>query len=333
MRKLQKIGESLFVSLPKTWVRQMQLNRGDTVELLEQQDGSIVVYPKPKEDTIEQTTLNVAVNESLRSLSRRVRGAFVDGFDIIVLKAIDKFTGEQQDSIREITNSLFGLEIIEVTSNLIRVQCLLTKSMPIEETIQRIHSIVKSMLRETFSALKERNPKAVKSVINRTDDVRRLSFVVHRLLRSPLLFPTTRTQETKPIDSVDFLRVIDKITEISRSVRKIAESVSQLEQPIPDAVLEPLLNTCVKVLNTYDWSIQALMSKDVSLANRALDEELEPEFDVFWDFLSELEEKTEITAPVFSCGHRILDNLKQISIYTQEIAEIAIDRAEEYEQK
>lgn len=309
----------------------MQLNRGDTVEVIEQQDGAIVVYPTVKEDTVEQMTLNVHVNESLRSLSRRIRGAFVDGFDIIRLTATDKFTGEQQDSIREIAHSLFGLEIIEVTSNLIRIQCLLTRSLPIEETIQRIHSIVKSMLSETFSALKERNPKAVKGVINRTTDVRRLSFVVHRLLRSPILFPTKRTQKTKPIDSMDFLRVIDKVTEISRSAGKIAENVSTLKQPIPDSVLEPLLGTGVKVLDTYDWSIQALMSKDVPLANRILDEKLETEFDVFWDFLSKLEEKTEISAPVFSCAHRILDNLKQISTYTLEIAETAIDRAEEHE--
>jgi len=303
----------------------MQLNQGNTVELVERQDGSIAVYPGIKE-TVEQTTLHVNLNEPTRSVRRRVTGAYVDGFDVIKLKGEDKFTDEQQDVIRETAEVLFGLEIVEVTSNLVTIQCLLTKTLPIERTIQRIHSIIKSMFNETFSALKERNTKAVKGIIKRTSDVKRLSLVIHRLLRSSTLFSTKRIPETKPIDTVDFLRVIDKITEVSRSVRKIAESVSILEQPFSDSVLEPLLKTYTQVLSIYDSSIQALMFNDASLANSVLDEKLD--FDSLWNLLLKLEGKT-IPAPAFSCVHRIADNLKQIYVYALEIAEIAIDRAEE----
>lgn len=249
------------------------------------------------------------------------------------MKAVNKFTDEQQNAIREITEALFGLEIIEVTSNLITIQCLLTKTLPIERTIQRIHSIIKSMFSETILALKEGKPEAAKGVIKRTRDVKRLSLVVHRLLRSLVLFPTERTPEMKPIDSVDFLRVIDKITEVSGSVKKIAESVITWGQSFPNSVFEPLLKTCAKVMDLYDWSMQALMSKDVPLANRVLDEKLELNFDDLWGLLLKTEEETEISGPIFSYIHRIIDNLKQIYTYTLEIAEIAIDRAEELSEK
>lgn len=331
-RKLQKIGESLFVSLPKSWAEKMQITRGNTVTLVEQLDGSIALYPEVKEDIPRQITLNVDVNESERSLRRRIVGAYVDGFDVIKLEATDKFTEKQQDVIRNITEALFGLEIIEITSNLITIQCLLTKTLPIEKTIWRIHSIIKSMFSETVLALKERNPKAAKGVIKRTRDVKRLSLVVHRLLRSLILFPTKRMPEIKPIDSVDFLRVIDKITESSGSVKKIAESVMMWGQS-PHFILEPLLKICVKVLDLYDWSMQALMSKDVPLANRVLDGKLELDFDNLWDLLMKAEENKEISGSMFSYVHRILDNLKQIHIYALEIAEIAIDRAEEFYEK
>ncbi|MFQ6095266.1 MAG: AbrB/MazE/SpoVT family DNA-binding domain-containing protein [Candidatus Bathyarchaeia archaeon] len=332
-RKIQKIGESLFVSLPKAWVERMQLNRGDAVRLVEHPDGSIAIYPEIKKEDLKQITLDVDIEESTRSLRRRITGAYVDGFDIIKLKAANTFTAEQQNAIREITEALFGLETIQVTSNSITIQCLLTKMLPIENTIQTIHTIIKSMFSETISALRERNPEAAKGVIMRTRDVKRLSLVVHRLLRSLVLFPTERTTEMKPIDSVDFLRVIDRITEISGNVKKIAGSIIAQERSFPNSILEPLLKASVKVLNLYDWSIQALMSKDVWLANRVLDEKLERDFDGLWDLLLKAEEKAEISGPIFSYVHRIIDNLRQIYIYTLEMAEIAIDRAEELSEK
>ena len=75
--------------------------------------------------------------------------------------------------------------------------------------------------------------------------------------------------------------------------------------------------------------MQALMSKDISLANRVLDENLQPDFDDLWNLLLKAEQKAKISAPTFSHIHRIMDNLEQIEVYSQEIAEIAIDRAEE----
>ena len=326
-RKLQKIGESLFVSLPKAWVRRVNLRQGDAVKLVEQADGSIAVYPETKEKNVEQTVLKVAPEESIRSLRRRITGAYVDGFDIIKLEAVENFTSEQYDAIREITEALFGLEIIEVTSNSITIQCLLTKTLPIERAIQRIHSIIRSMFSETISALRERKPETAKDVVKRIRDVKRLSLVVHRLLRGLILFPAE--QALKPIDSVDFLRVIDKIMEVSGAVRKIAESIIPREEKVPNYLLKPLLEVSSKVLELYDWSMQALMSKDVPLANRVLDEKLEPSFDDLWEMLQEAEDKTEISGLTFSYIHRIIDNLKQIHIYSLEIAEIAIDRAEE----
>lgn len=328
-RRLQRIGQSLFVSLPKAWVKQMQLSRGDTVVLVKQLDGSVALYPQAREETPKQITLGAELDESTRSLRRRITGAYVDGFDLIKLVSAVKFTDEQQDAIREITKDLFGLEIVELSSDSITIQCLLAKTLPIESMIQRIHTTTRSMFGETILSLREGNAKVAESVIKRTRDVKRLSLVVHRLLRSLILFPTERIQEMEPMDSVDFLRVIDRITEISGGVRKIAESVLTWEQSYSDSVLEKLLRTCSKAMNLYDWSMQALMSKDISLANRVLDENLQPDFDDLWNLLLKAEQKARISAPTFSHIHRIMDNLEQIEVYSQEIAEIAIDRAEE----
>lgn len=324
-RKLQEIGKTLYVSLPKRWTRKMQLKRGDAVTLIQQSDGSVIIYPEFKEESSMQIIL-VDAKESRQSLRRRITGAYVDGFDIIQLKAKEKLTEEQHNIVREITEDLFGLEVIEIASNLVTIQCLLTKTLPIERTVQRIHNIIKSMFSETISALKEREINLARGVAKRMRDVERLSLVTHRLLRSQILHPTERSREMSPIDQVDYLRALHGITEIAESVKKIAESVVLSEQAPPRSISEPMRETCAHVRNLYDWSIQALTSKDVSLANRVLDGK--PGFENLWEFCVRAEENSEISSLTFSHAHRIIDNLKQVYAYAVEIAEIAIDRAE-----
>jgi len=332
-RKLQKIGESFFVSLPKSWIERNSLSRGDTVTLIENQDGTLSLYGESRKKELKETTLTVEKNESIRSLRRRLTGAYVDGFDLIRLKTEDEFSDEQQDAIREITEGLFGLEIVELSSKQIIIQCLLTKTLPIERMINGIHNTIKSMFSETISALEDKRTMKVQGVIRRTRYVKRLSLMVHRLLRSLIAFPDERVEEIKPIDGVDFLRVVERITEISGAVRRIAESVLMWKNQGDNLLREELINLCSRVLRLYDESIQALMNKDIRLANHVIDEKMELEFSNLWNNLLKTEQEPLISASAFPFLHRIIDNLERISIYTVEIAEIAIDHTEEVSQK
>jgi len=332
-RKIQKIGESFFVSLPKSWIERNSLSRGDTVTLVENQDGTILLYGEPKKREPKEITLIVEKNEPIRSLRRRLTGAYVDGFDLIYLKTETGFSDEQQDAIREITEGLFGLEIVELSSQQIIIQCLLTKTFPIERMISGIHNTIKSMFSETISALEEKKPMKAQGVIRRTRYVKRLSLMVHRLLRSLIAFPEERMEKIKPIDGVDFLRVIERVTEISGSVRRIAESVLMWKSQDEDFLREKLVSLCSKILKLYDESIQALMRKDIWLANHVIDEKMELEFSDIWNYLLKAEQERLISVSEFPFLHRLLDNLERISIHTVEIAEIAIDHAEEASEK
>ena len=332
-RKIQKIGESFFVSLPKSWIERNHLGRGDSVTLVEMQDGSLSLRGEPKRREPREIMLIVEEDEPVRSLRRRLTGAYVDGFDLICLKSKRGFTDEQHDAIRRITEGLFGLEIVELSSHQIMIQCLLTRTIPIEKMIDGIHNTIKSMFGEAISTLERREHMKAKSVIRRTRYVKRLSLMVHRLLRSLIAFPEDINEEIKPIDSVDFLRVVERITEISGAVRRIAESILMWKNDINESIREKLIDLCGRVLRLYDDSIQALMHKDIQLANQVIDEKMELEFTDLLNYLMETEQETLVSASTFPLIHRIIDNLERISIYAVEIAEIAIDRAEETPQR
>lgn len=329
IRKLQRIGGStLYVSLPKRWTNKMKLKQGDKVTLSPQPDGSMSIYSTATQEKPREIILAVNTKDTRQSLKRGIIAAYVDGFDIIKLKAEKRLTEEQQDIIREITEDLFGLEVIEVTGNTIIIQCLLKQTLPVEKTMQRIHNIILSMFTETVSALKKQDAHLVKGLTRRMHDIKRLSLVTHRLLRSLILFPSSAEQrEINLIDCVDYLRILHRIAEIADNVNKISESVMALgEQALPKFILEPLCQTCISIKDLYDKSIQALLSKDILLANHVLDSKLTLEN--LWKLCIKADEKSEISSLALSYAYLLIDNLKQIQQYANEIAEIAIDRAE-----
>lgn len=328
-RKLQRIGgNTLYVSLPKHWTNRMQLKKGDKVTLGPQLDDSMYIYPTAKQEKSREIVLEINAKDSRQSLNRGIVAAYVDGFNTIKLRAEERLTEEQQEVIREIVDHLFGLELIEVTGKTMTIQCLLKQDLPIEKTMQRIHNVILSMFTETVSALKEQDINLVKGLTRRMHDIKRLSLVTNRLLRSLIIFPrSAEPREVSLIDCVDYLRILHIIAEIADSVKRISESVTTLgEQALPRSISEPLYQKCIPIRDLYDQSIQALLSKDIQLANSVIDSNLTLEN--LWKLCREADEKSKISSVALVYAYLLIDNLKHIQQYAAEIAETAIDRAE-----
>lgn len=328
-RKLQSIGgNTLYVSLPKRWTNKKLLKKGDRVTLSSLPDGSMCIYPTTKQQKSKEIILEIRPEDSSQSVKRGITAAYVDGFDMIKLKAKGRFTEKQQNVIRETIDHLFALELIEVTGNTIIIQCLLKETLPIEKTLRRIHKIILSMFQETIFALKERDISLIKGLTRRRHDIKRLSLVTNRSLRSAVLFPTSTPQTTLGlIDYVDYLQILHIVSEIAENVNRILENVVVLNKKvIPEHILNPLCERCIHIQDLYDQSIQALLSKNILLANHVLDSKTTVE-DV-WGLCKEADEKSEINSLIFSHVFLLIDNVKQIQQYSNEIAEIAIDRAE-----
>ena len=328
-RKLQQIGgTSLYVSLPKEWTRQMQLKQGDEVTLTQRSDSSMSIHPTVVPEKPRQIVLKIKAEESERFLKRRIVAAYADGFDIIQIEAERRFTEDQHDTIREVTEALFGLEVIEVTSNSTTIQCLLTPKLPIEKTFQRIHNVISSMFTETISALKEHDINLAKSVSKRIQDVERLHLVIYRTLRGSIVFPGAIQQmEMSLIDSVDYLRILHRVTEIANHVNGIAMSIVELgEETFPDDIQERVCETSGLIWNLYDKSVTALLNQDIQLANDILDNTLN--FEKLWSLCRKADEKSETSSMALLYAYLLIDNLKEIHRHTTEIAEITIERVE-----
>jgi AbrB family looped-hinge helix DNA binding protein len=326
-RKIQKIGNTLYISIPKSWTDQLRLKHGEKVTLVKQQDGSISIFPK-SETRPREIPLIVSNKSSRQSLKRGIIAAYLDGFDTIAIKTETTFTEDQQDVIRETINSLFGLEVIEVTGNSIIIECLLKQKMPINKTINRIHNVIMSMFTETISALESQNVELIKGLTRRTHDSKRLSLVTNRLLRSIILFPhPSQTEEITLIDCVDYMQILHITAEITENLKKIAENIDPLiGHHCPSSVMKLLVETSAGIKKLYNDSIQALLRKDIPLANNILD----TSFNLanLWSLCLKANAKSEISSLALANVRLVIDSLEQIQQHTYEIANISIDRTE-----
>jgi len=326
-RKIQKIGNTLYISIPKSWTDQLQLKHGEKVMLVSK-GGSICVYPKTEDAKSREITLCLNSENSGQSIKRGIIAAYLDGFDAIEVKTETTFTEDQQDVIRETINNLFGLEVIEVTGDKMLIVCLLKQKMPIDKTINRIHNVIMSMFNETISALEKQNLDLIKGLTRRTQDIKRLFLVTNRLLRSIILFPQlSQTEELTLIDCVDYLQILHITAEITENLKKIAENITPLiDHQLPTSVMELLVETSTGVKELYDSSIQALLRKDIPLANNILD----TSFNLanLWSLCLKANKKTKISSLALANLRLIIDGLEHIQQHTHEIANISIDRAE-----
>ena len=330
-RKLQRIGSTLYVSVPKSWTNILELKQGDKVKLIPHSDNSLCVYPAKAEERPREIILRIKDETSNHSLKRVIVAAYVDGFDIIKLKAEERITEEQQENIREIVNHLFGLEITEIARDAIAIQCLLKRTLEINKPFRRIYNVIATMFDETVLALKEKKANITPGFSGRMQDIRRLSLVTNRLLRSLLLFSTPENHvEISLIDCADYLQILHIISEIACNVNKISESVVALsKQDLPRQILEPLYQMSVTIKGSCNKSIQALFAKDINLANQILDNRavIDLNLEELWSLVREADQ-TKISSLVLSHAYLLIDCLKRIGNHSAEIAEIAIDRAE-----
>jgi len=186
-RKVQVTGGSTYtVSIPKTWANDNGVSAGSTVEFYPEGD-SLFMTPTGGDDRTEGT-LDITSLEGTE-LIRAVTTMYVSGFDIITLES-GRITNAQRRTIREATQSLVGLEVLEETKTEIVIRDLLDSSeLSIHNAVTRMRLIASSMLEDALLALRDLDRDLAADVIQRDDDVDRLWMVVSRIFRATLRTP------------------------------------------------------------------------------------------------------------------------------------------------
>ena len=271
-RKVQKTGGSSFIiSLPKSWIETHNIEKNDTLGILSQPDGNLLITPQIEAEYIQKTKEIIADDFSNDDfLFRILIGAYIMGFSIIIVKSSKKFEPYIRDCIRRFTQIAIGPEIEEESTNYIKIRDLVNpKEMPFDKTIRRMYILAQNMHEDSMRALKNKDKHLAEEVIKSDNDVDRLHYLIMRQVSIVLSDIILCQKMGVTLESaVQFQQISRFLERIADHAVKISENVLNLiEQNINENLINNIELVSKFSLDLLNRSIDAWLQKSINLAN------------------------------------------------------------------
>ncbi len=279
-RKLQKFGTvTLTISLPKKWVRQRNLKKGDQVFVIVEGD-SLRILPGPTAEDLKTKWKKYIIDADQCSepglLERVVVGNYLLGRHELVVQSATRLRSEDVEGLRAVSKKLMGLGIIEETANTMTLQCSLDPaSYPFNDLIRRFCELGVTMLEEAIEALVTGDRHLAEDAIQREEDADSMYWLILRLVQSAQVeTPSAESVELQsPLEITQYQLVNRNLEAFADSGQSVAHSVlALLDAKIG---LSPSLATNLKELaaaveEIYSKAIGGLVSRDIQQVNDAL---------------------------------------------------------------
>ncbi len=235
-RRLQRIGSSILVSLPKDWITQNKLQKGTTVLLEVGNDNTMTVYPSGSEQEEAKDVVIPYPSPYAEAIVNEITGAYLLGYDLIRLKGSSPISYDDREKIKEMIGKMVGLEIVDEDTSNITAQFLLdTTTLDPEKILFRMSSIVSGMYRDTLASLTSRDPNTVKMIARRDDEVDRQYFLLVRLIRSAVMDQRLASKlNLSNIEILDYRIAANLFESAGDSIVELAKAVTdagQLKRP------------------------------------------------------------------------------------------------------
>jgi len=325
-RKVQVTGGSTYtVSIPKDWATENGVSAGSEVAFYPEGD-SLFMTPRTGEERTEGT-LDIGDLDG-EELIRAVMTMYVSGFDIIALEST-RITTDQRRTIRQATQSLVGLEVLEETRDRVVIRDLLDSSeLSINNAVTRMRLIALSMLEDAVRALVDRDADLARDVIQRDDDVDRLWMVVSRIFRATLRSPRAAEElgVTREV-CFDYQSAARQLERIADHATKIAHLSLEFEEPVPDDVAAALDELHDDASAVTDAAMDALFLDESDESTRRANEARESVQNIDGHARSIDELLRELDPTQAQLLGLVVDSLSRSADYGGNIAETALQKA------
>ena len=288
VRRLQRIGSSLLVSLPKEWIDANNLEKSSQVEIETGHDTISISANKETRPTKELKISYPLPKEE--NIVADITGAYLLGYDIIQINSKTTMPGEDREKIRNSMRRLVGMEIIEEDASHINMQFLLdATTLNPEKILKRMSSLALGMYDDVSNGLILDDKSNLQTLSNRDVEVNRQYFLLVRLIRSTLV--DRRLANVFNLENIDVLdyRVAanllenagDSIVEISnfiynsslpkeysKKIFKIVKNFNTLAEKSINAFTKPDRLLAIEAISLHKKYERNLNSLKTSLGNK-----------------------------------------------------------------
>ena len=324
-RKVQKTGGSSYIiSLPKVWIDKHGVKKNDTLGILSQPDGNLLITPKIDNETAIKTK-EIIVDDfrDENFLFRVLIGAYIMGFSRIVIKSSRKFKPLIRDTINNFTQIAIGPEIVEESNNFLVIKDLLNpKEMPFEKTIKRMYILVQGMHEDSINAFETRNKDLAEEVIKRDNDVDRLHWLIGRQSHIVLKDIILCQKMGITLEQASHYQQISRFLErIGDHASKIAKNVLiLLNHELDKNIKEEIKSVSNLSLDLLNKSLDAWLQKSLILANENIED-----IKNLITMTEKISLNTINSAEVSIALGYIIESIRRTAEYSGDISEIIIN--------
>ena len=275
-RKVQKTGGSTYiVSLPREWIDKHGIQVKDTVGILSQPDGNLLITPYiSSEKLVREKKFDVDEIKNSDFLFRLLVGAYIMGYNIIEVKSSKKIESPIRDTVRDFRKITIGTEIMEETDNNIIIKDLLDpKEMPFEKTIRRMYILANGMHEDALKALETGDKRLAEKVIESDDEIDRLNWLVERQAHIVLQDIILCQKLDITLEDASNYKFISRFLErIADHAVKIARNVLLIDyQKIDKGLYKNIMNASKISLDLLNMSLDAWLQNSLTLANENIE--------------------------------------------------------------
>jgi phosphate uptake regulator len=279
-RRLQITGGSTFIiSLPKDWVTKNELQRGSSMSIHEEEDGSLSISPSSfsKREKQDKALIKISSSDKTEAIMRTAISAYLSGYNILKIKAKGQklLSSELRNNLKSFArNYLVGTEIVIDSPTDLTLQVLLNyPELTVQNALSRMSIIASSMHKEAIEALKKLDYTSSKAVISTDREVNRFGLYIVRLLK--LAVSNQRiVKEIGLVNQKECLsyRLIAKSVERTADhATKIAENTLSLREPVKKETLNRIVELSNLANSMFETSLQALFRNDFNLAESVIE--------------------------------------------------------------
>lgn len=276
-RRVQRVGyNSLSVSIPKQYAKELNLRKGDSILFKEDVDGTLRLIPATKARQAARATVRVDQAGSDEMVTKLIVGAYALGYDTI--EVVGKGPLEQTTAAKvvETVRRLRGMGVVESDERRIVAQSFIDPTkFPVDALIKRLQILVSRSLEYVTKSLDLKQTGGLDAVGRVQDEIDELYWLILR----QLLVALNRRELASEIGIESPLhasgdRVSAKtLDEIGGIIQDVAEELVRLRgqgTKMDTKVAESIRKLAAKAGEAFNTTVESLLTPDVKLIGRSL---------------------------------------------------------------
>ncbi len=253
-RKLISFGKNSFVvSLPKTWIQQNKLKKGDLVYINESENNLNLSAKQHDNEKEKEVTLFIDGVDS-RRIQRDIIGAYINNYKVIRL--IGNEISKKAEEIQGFIQKMVALEIVEQDSKKIVAKDFLNlKDISVIQIVKKMDSISRSMLSDCKRMFID---DTYTSIYHRDHDINKFRYLAYRMVWYGLENPSTvyKNFHLTQIDLFNLWWLSLSIEQIGDCIKRVARSMkdtklSDKSKKVFVKLLEDVETNYLQILRAY----------------------------------------------------------------------------------